>query len=104
MQFTQEITSEIGINIISPDHHYTISNKGWELIKRMIKDRYHLEPTDEVVQAFIENEEDMEIILVHEDLGVILNDRIEDDNQAMNRLLDYAQDYDNYRNYYGEIG
>ncbi len=83
------IQNEVGISIWIPEEHYTISGKSRACICRLIREQYGIDPTDEVVEAFIEGEE-----LPHWVHTEAMGDFVEDEAEAMGdrveRLLDTA--------------
>jgi hypothetical protein len=88
-----------GMSIIDPDIHYTCSEDSRRAIKAMIKNWYGVEPTDEVVDTFIEHEEDWHIVehlapdhelMVFHGIRWIDEDRCQGPSDRLNKLLDDA--------------
>lgn len=95
MNIEQQLLSEVGMNIIVPNKHYTISAQQERLIRKWLFQKYNLVDIDfSVIQAFIENEEwiifeelDAE---TSEEVGFkyIDTDRYDNDDERKNGLLD----------------
>jgi hypothetical protein len=89
----------MGMHIINPDTHYICSEAARQSIRGLIRQEYGVDPTDAVVDAFIDNEEDWHIVehlpVEHElreryGITFIDEDRCETPEDRLMKLLDEA--------------
>lgn len=103
LQYVEQLLSEIGVNEIDPNTHYTVAGKSRDKIKAMLIASYgSIQVTDELVDVFIESEEVPYVEHVHEVYGVVFQDRLEHMDDRVQYLASqmYDSDADPLSRYY----